>query len=317
MLTERIPLEWVSTVASVPGVAAVDTYRVLTIEIDEQPVSLVSRDLLVHAEWSRYLFRSGKSADTLRQTVAAHGVIVSEVLATKVEVDIGESLVLMTPSGERFFPVMGVFYDYATDGGKVVMDRALYQTYWDDDTTTVVPVYLNPNAELETVRQQIGESVRQHGQVVVVSNADIKAEVLAIFDRTFTITYALEFIAVAVALLGIFNTILTSVLERQRELATLRAIGGSAQQIRRLILWESAYLGGLGALLGIIGGSLLSILLVEVINKQSFGWSIQFAVPLGLFVEAVLLSLVTAVAAGYLPARWAAQQTTAQGLRYE
>ncbi|MFQ5991630.1 MAG: FtsX-like permease family protein [Nitrospiraceae bacterium] len=317
MLAERIPLEWVSTVASVPGVAAVDTYRVLTIEIDEQPVSLVSRDLLVHAEWSRYLFRSGKSADTLRQTVAAHGVIVSEVLATKVEVDIGESLVLLTPSGERSFPVVGVFYDYATDGGKVVMDRALYQTYWDDDTTTVVPVYLNPNAKLETVRQQIGESVRQHGQVVVVSNADIKTEVLAIFDRTFTITYALEFIAVAVALLGIFNTILTSVLERQRELATLRAIGGSAQQIRRLVLWESAYLGGLGAVMGIIGGSLLSILLVEVINKQSFGWSIQFAVPLGLFVEAVFLSLVTAVAAGYLPARWAAQQTTAQGLRYE
>ncbi|MFQ5931410.1 MAG: ABC transporter permease, partial [Nitrospiraceae bacterium] len=116
---------------------------------------------------------------------------------------------------------------------------------------------------------------------------------------------------------GIINTMLTSVLERQRELATLRAVGASARQIRRLVLWEAGYLGVLGALLGLLGGILLSILLVEVINKQSFGWTIQLVLPIKLLVEAIVLAVTVALAAGYLPARWAAHQPVGEGLRYE
>lgn len=317
ILTNRLPRSWADRVALLPGVAAVDTYRDVTIAINGRPVALVSRDLRLHAERSRYLFVEGDSQVLLPRTVSANGVVVSEVLASALGARVGDTLPLMTPTGERRFPVMGVFHDYATDGGKVVMDRELYARIWEDDTVTVIPVYTTPGADAGSVRRRIEETVGREGQLVVIGNAELKQEILAIFDRTFTITYALELIAVVVALLGIVNTLLTAVLERQRELATLRAIGASAGQIRGLVLWESAYLGLLGSALGLVGGILLSILLVHVINKQSFGWTILFVLPEGLLVEAVGLALAAALVAGYLPARWAAKQPVVDGLRYE
>jgi putative ABC transport system permease protein len=314
---KRMPLTWAGLAAAVPGVAAVDTYRDLTVELGGRPVSLVSRDLRVHAERSRYLFVNGASAEVLTRTVEARGVVISEVLAGRLGLREGSQLALMTPAGERSFPVLGVFYDYATDGGKLVMDRSLYRTLWDDDTTTVIAVYLAPGADAAAVRQQLSDTLGKVGQIVVITNAEVKREVLAIFDRTFTITYALELIAVVIALLGIVNTLLTSVLERQREIAILRAIGASAGQIRRLVLWEGLYLGALGAGLGVAAGVLLSVLLIYVINKQSFGWTIQFQFPTWLVVKGVALALGAALAASYLPAAWAAKQPVVDGLRYE
>jgi len=317
MQAKRMPRVWMARAAAVPGVAAVDTYRNLTVEIEGRPVSLVSRDLRVHAERSRYLFVDGDSVGVLSRTVTARGVVISEVLAGRLGLQEGSLLTLMTPAGERSFPVIGVFYDYATDGGKLVMDRSLYRSLWDDDTTTVIAVYLAPDVDVGLVRQRLADTMEPVGQVVVITNTEIKREILAIFDRTFTVTYALEFIAVVIALLGIVNTLLTSVLERQREMATLRAIGASAGQIRRLVLWEGLYLGLLGACLGVVGGVLLSFLLIHVINKQSFGWTIHFQFPVWLVIEGVALAVGAALIASYLPALWAARQPIVDGLRYE
>jgi putative ABC transport system permease protein len=317
MHAKRMPLAWAKRAAAVPGVAAVDTYRDLTVEIEGRPVSLVSRDLRVHAERSRYLFVDGDSAELLPRTVTARGVVISEVLAGRLGLQEGSLLTLTTPSGERSFPVIGVFYDYSTDSGKLVMDRALYRTLWDDDTTTVLAVYVASEADAGAVRQRLADVMGPVGQTVVITNREIKREILAIFDRTFTVTYALEFIAVVIALLGIVNTLLTSVLERQREMATLRAIGASAGQIRRLVLWEGLYLGLLGACLGVAGGVVLSFLLIHVINKQSFGWTIHFQFPAWLVVEGVALAVGAALVASYVPAFWAARQPIVDGLRYE
>lgn len=321
MLAKRMPIVWAGTIAAVPGVAAVDPYRQLKIEIQGRPASLIARDLGLHAARSRYLFVSGNSAEIIAQAISSEGVLVSEVLARTAGVEPGAMLRLMTPSGEQAFSVAGVFYDYATDGGKVVMDRTLYRRFWSDETATVMAVYVASPESREQVRSLLQASMVElaggDGQVVVIRNADLKAEILAIFDRTFKLTYVLELIAVVIALLGIVNTLLTSVLERQRELATLRAIGASQRQIRRLVLWESCYLGVLGAALGLIGGGLLSWLLVEVINKQSFGWTIHWMLPVSLLCEAVGLALAAALLAGYAPARWAARRPVVEGLRYE
>jgi len=256
-------------------------------------------------------------SSTLRHTIERKGVILSEVLARRVQLDAGDRLTLRTPVGPREFPITGVFYDYATDGGKVVMDRSLFRDLWEDDTTTVIPVYLAQGEDGVSVRRRIEESVGSESRLTIISNAEIREEILEIFDRTFAVTYALELITVMIALLGIANTVVTSVLERQREMATLRAIGASVAQIRRLVLWETSCLGMLGGLMGVTGGVLLSLLLIEVINKQSFGWTIRFMLPGDLLLNAVALAFTAALAAGYLPAVWAGKQAVAEGLRYE
>lgn len=316
-----LPPTWLNVLSSIPGVAAVDGYRDIRVEVNGQRVSVVSRDLRLHAQWSRYLVRKGDSAEQLRRAADIGGLLVSEVLADRLGVEEGSVLEVMTPSGTRRFPIVAVFYDYSTDGGKLLMDRALYQSLWHDDLVTVFPVYLDTGSSIDRVREKItGRLSSEIGgglPPLVISNMELRKEILEIFDRTFLLTYVLEAIAVIIAMLGIVNTLVTSVLERRREFATLRAIGGSSGQIRQLVLWEAAYLGVIGIALGLIGGGLLSLLLIKVINKQSFGWTIQMIIPIGALIQAVGLAVIATLVAGYFPARWAARQPVVDGLREE
>jgi putative ABC transport system permease protein len=319
--SRALPGTWASKLASIDGVAAVDTYRDVHVDVEGRLVALISRDLRLHAERSRYLVIEGDSATILRRAAETGGVLVSEVLANRLGVREGMSIAVTTPSGVKNVPIVARFYDYATDGGKMVMDRAEYQALWHDDRMTVFPIYLRAGADGAAIRQSIAQrlAVDEDGSVspLVISNAELRREILNIFDRTFVLTYVLEGIAVLIAVLGIVNTLVTAVLERRRELATLQAIGASPAQVKQLVLWEAAYLGLLGAVLGVIGGVLLAVILIKVINKQSFGWTIQMTVPLGVLMQAVVLALGAALIAGYWPARWAAHQPVVEGLREE
>ena len=202
------------------------------------------------------------------------------------------------------------------------MDRATYRRWWPaDDAITVFPIYLSPGADSALVRKallrRLAEESPGRPNAAVVSNGDLRREILEIFDRTFFLTYALEAIAVLIAVLGIVNTLVTSVLERRREFATLQAIGASEGQIQALVLWEASYLGAIGAFLGIVGGVVLSYMLIKVINKQSFGWTIQMEWTPEVWAVALVMSLAVAVLSGYWPARWASRQPAIEGLRYE
>ncbi|NGZ59967.1 MAG: hypothetical protein CV081_05630 [Nitrospira sp. LK265] len=319
--SRALPPTWLKVLSSIPDVAAVDSYRDVRAEVNGQRVTVVSRDLRLHAQWSRYLVRRGDSSEQLRRAADIRGLLVSEVLANRLGVEEGSTLEVLTPSGLARFPIVAVFYDYSTDGGKLLMDRALYQSLWHDDLVSVFPLYLRAGSSIDRVREKITEQLsREVGgglPPLVISNTELRKEILDIFDRTFLLTYVLEAIAVVIAMLGIVNTLVTSVLERRREFATLRAIGGSAEQIQQLVLWEAAYLGVIGIALGLIGGGLLSLLLIKVINKQSFGWTIQMIVPIGALIQAVGLAVIATLVAGYFPARWAARQPIVEGLREE
>jgi putative ABC transport system permease protein len=203
----------------------------------------------------------------------------------------------------------------------MVMERTLYQRLWSDDRITVFALYLTPGADESRVKRLVGETLgrgqRFMAPPLLISNGELRREILNIFDRTFVLTYVLEAIAVFVAMLGIVNTLVTAVLERRRELATLQAIGASRNQVERLVQWEAIYLGLIGALLGVAAGLALAWVLIAVINKQSFGWTIHMRVPVEVLVQAVVLAIGAAWMAGYLPARWAARQPIGEGLREE
>ena len=309
--------ETVRRARAVPGVAAVDPYRQVRIQVGSTQAYVAARDLALHAERSRYLFVNGDSSHRLRQAIEEQGVVVSEVLAQRLGVNVGDVLSLPTGVGQKDFPVVGVFYDYATDGGKIVLDRSLYEQWWGDRTATVLAMYLEPNASGQRVRDALKKALDPLMPVSIISNQELRAHILEIFDRTFRLTYGLEILTVIVGLLGIINTLLTTVVERQREFATFRAIGGSRRQVQGLVVRESLCLGMLGLVLGLLGGILLAILLISVINKQSFGWTIHMTIPFKTILEAVLVAGGTGLLAGYLPARWATGGTIADGLRYE
>ena len=135
------------------------------------------------------------------------------------------------------------------------------------------------------------------------TNATLRAEVLRIFDATFAITYALEAIAIFVAIMGVATTLLTLVLERREELAMLRLVGAGRAQIRRMVVLEAAMLGVVSQALGLAVGVVLSVILIYVINVQSFGWTIQFDLPIWFLVRSTVLVAVATAVAGLYPAR--------------
>jgi putative ABC transport system permease protein len=152
------------------------------------------------------------------------------------------------------------------------------------------------------VRAEIEKATAGH-RVLMFSNRDLRAEAIRIFDRTFAITYALEAIAVIIAVMGVAGALLALVIDRRRELGLLRFLGAASGQVRKLILVEAGLLGLLANLAGIALGFALSLILVYVINKQSFGWTIRFHWPVGILLGALTVVYMATVLAGLYPAQ--------------
>jgi putative ABC transport system permease protein len=154
-------------------------------------------------------------------------------------------------------------------------------------------------------------------QLVIRSNAELKKDVLDVFDRTFAITYALEIIAIGVAVLGLFNTLISLILERKREVGILRFLGAFKDQVKRVVLIEAGILGLIGSGMGLIAGVIVSYILIFVINKQSFGWTIQVHFPYLFILLTTLLFWVVSTSAGLYPARLAAKLNPKEAVRVE
>src|SRR5207248_3914999 len=141
------------------------------------------------------------------------------------------------------------------------MDRATLLKYLPDPAPSSLAVYLEPGVPPARVRQAIAR-VCAGRRISVLANRTLRREAIRVFDRTFAITYALEAVAIIVAVMGVAGALLALVIDRRRELGMLRFLGGSAGQIRRLILMEAGLLGLLANLAGFTLGVLLSLILI-------------------------------------------------------
>ncbi len=313
-----LPPALVEGTRALPGVIAVDTYRGTSLTMDGLLAMAIGIDFQVQRDHGRLQFVGGEDARiVLDRALREGGVIVTESFAHRHRVKPGGTLLLPTPAGAIRVPVEGVFYDYSSDAGAVLLDRALYARLWRDERTESLALYLEPGTDSDRVRtaflQLAGPGVLMH----VTPNQTLRKRVLLVFDETFRITWVLQTIAVFVSVLGVISTLTTLVLQRRRELAVLRAAGALRSQVRTLVLVESGVLGAAGAVLGCVAGYVLALLLVHVINRQFFGWSIRMSVDVWVFVRAVVLMTVTATLAGLAPARLATGRATAAALRVE
>ena len=212
--------------------------------------------------------------------------------------------VLALPLGGRTarLRVLDVYYDYSNERGYVLVDRATLLRYLPDPAPSNVAVYLKPGVALDDGRRAVERALAGR-RVAVFTNRTLREEAIRIFDRTFAITWALEAVAVFVAVMGIAGALLALVIDRRREFGLLRFLGGAQPQIRRMILFEAGLLGLLANLAGLALGVCLSLLLIYVINKQSFGWTIQFHWPVAVLAGALTVVYAATVIAGLYPAR--------------
>ncbi len=314
---ETIPRELADEVEAMPGIDALDRYRSIKIIFRDEPTRLVGRDLSVHQSHSRYLFQSGKSEEIIQEAIRENNVLISEVFANRFNLRVGDTVKVPSPRGDIPLSIGGIFYEYSTDGGKMVVDRSLLKKTWNDREIDVIALYLKEGESADAVRQRLVQKWGSRFGLAFTTQVDFKQEVLEIFDQTFLITYALEWIAVVVALLGITNTLFVSVLERRREIGLLRSIGGSKRQVIQVVLIEAFYMGWIGWFLGLFCAFFLSLLLIFVINKESFGWTILIHFPPYIVLHAFILATVTALLAGFFPSRKAAKMNITEAIAYE
>jgi putative ABC transport system permease protein len=292
-----------SQIAALPGVAAVDPFRAYETSYRGLPATFGSGSTSVALRFGRTRFLSGrKPEDVLPELRGQDAAIVSEPFANKHNVRTGDRIVLSLGDRKVEFRVAGVYYDYANERGYVIVDRATMLKYLPDPAASNLAVYLKAGASVDTVRRDI-ERVTAGRKVLILSNGNLKSDAIKVFDRTFAITYALEAVAVIVAVMGIAGALLALVIDRSREFGLLRFLGASTSQVRKLILVEAGLLGLLANVAGLALGFVLSLLLIFVINKQSFGWTIQFHLPVAVLAGALSVVYVATLFAGLYPAR--------------
>jgi putative ABC transport system permease protein len=312
-----LPPAVVEAARSQPGVVAVDTYRGAQISYNDRIAYVAGIDFGVQERYGRLQFLDGDARDVLARARTGDGVIVTESFAFRHRVKAGDAVTLDTPSGTVRLPVAGVFYDYSTDAGAMMMDYHLFWRLWKEQRTESLAIYLGPGVEVDQARNAFVRTLPRDVVLYVTPNQSLRRRVLIVFDQTFQITYALQGIAIAVAVLGVISTLTALILQRGREIGVLRAVGALRRQVRKMVLVESGLLGLIGSLLGCVCGLALSLLLTYVINKQFFGWSIRLTIDPWIFVQAVGLMVATAIAAGLGPARLAATRVAAEAMRVE
>ena len=294
-------------VSATEGVAAADVFHAMELRYRGERSTLGAGNIEIVRRYGRLRFLPGQDRDAILGSLPGQDrAVVSEPFANKHGIRAGDRIVL--PLGERnvTLSVAGIYYDYSSSQGFVIVDRSTLLKYLPDQPPTNVAVYLKPGAGAQFVRRELQRRLAPYG-VVIAPNQALRENAIAIFDRTFAITYALEAVAIIVAMLGAANSLVAVVLDRRREFGLLRYLGASTMQIRRMVLLEAGCIGLLGALLGLALGFVLSLLLIYVVNKQSFGWTIQFHPPVELLAGALLLIWCATVAAGFYPARVASR----------
>jgi len=291
------------TIAALPGVAAVDRFRGYEISYQGLPATLGSADTRANHDMAKIRFVSGRPTAVVDAEMrSGDNAVVSEPFANKHHVRPGDAITLPLGNEQVTFRVVDVFYDYGSEKGIVVVDRATMLRHLPDPAPSGIAVYLKPGTDLEQARTDV-ERVTAGRNVLILSNRNLRTEAIRIFDRTFAITYALEVVAIVVAIVGIAGALLTVVIDRRRELGLLRFLGASLGQIRKLIFYEAGLIGLLANVAGLALGVVLSWLLIFVINKQSFGWTIQVHWPVAVLSAAVVLVFGATVVSGFYPAR--------------
>ncbi|MEO8718678.1 MAG: ABC transporter permease [Burkholderiales bacterium] len=222
---------------------------------------------------------------------------VSETVAERYGAVPGRRLALPLAGRQREFVVAGVWRDYARQHGAIVIERPAYKALTGDARANDAALWLAPKVRIEDA---IGALRALPGgeQLDFGTPGEIRALSLAIFDRSFAVTYALEAVAVLVGLFGLSSSLGALVLARRREFGVLRHLGMSRREIGAMLATEGALLALAGAVAGLVLGAAISLVLVYVVNPQSFGWSMDLHPPyaflLGLTAVMLVLAMLTA-----------------------
>ena len=299
-----------------PDIARVNTYRGLQVESRLGLTQLVAIDL-AERSYDAFTFIAGEPHALWPAFQNEAAVIISEPYAYRHELRLNETLQLRTDRGEHSFRVVGIFTDYGSDQGLVMMSRHTYDQWWQDAKISSLGVYAEPNSDVDRLVESLRRLAGAEHEVLIRSNRTLRAASLEVFDRTFTITTVLHLLTTVVAFVGVLSALMALQLERAHELGVLRATGCTPGQVWGLMTSQTGLMGLIAGLLAVPVGVGLALILVLVINRRSFGWTLQIEIAPEILVQAIGMAVVAALLAGLYPALRMARTSPALALRNE
>lgn len=306
----------VAALQGAPGIAAVHALRGTELETAEGPLRVVALEMTSRGHRA-FSFKEGREEAIWPAFEREGAVIVSEPFAFRRRVGAGDRVVLPTDRGARSFPIAGVFFDYGSDQGVVMMSRATWDDAFEDRGVNALGLFVEEGRDPEAMVEALRRTVPAGHDVVIRSQRAIREISLEIFDRTFMITAVLRLLAFVVAFVAVLSALMALAMEKSRELGVLRASGLTPGQLFQLVTAETGILGIVAGLLAIPVGLVLAALMIFVINRRSFGWSLSMAVDPWLLAQAFGVAVLAAVLAGLYPALRMARTSPAVALREE
>ncbi len=304
--------ELLEAFADIDGVEAVSSIRRLDLVLEGDPIQLAG--VLAGPKRRASVRFMHDAVDEIWRGFDAGEVIVSEPFAYRTRLGRGDTLELPTAKGLRRFPVAGVFYDYGSDAGVAMMNRNSFVQYFDVRGLSGISLYAREGADLTRMAADVREAAKGR-ELIVRSNRDLRTFSLEIFDRSFTITAVLRLLALLVAFVGIVSALMALQVEREREFAVLRAEGLTPGQLWRYVTLQTGVMGAAAGLLSVPLGILLAVVLVFVINKRSFGWTLELGIDPGILVQAAVVAIAASILAGIYPSWKMSRANPANALR--
>jgi putative ABC transport system permease protein len=313
----RFPAGFAEEVRQIPGVAYTQVVRNSRIMFQGNPVMFVSIDVANLRPESYLPAIQGDSKTMYRLAAEGKGFIVSDNFAELYKVKYNEPLELNTPNGRLSLPVVGVVRDYSDQKGSVLLDRAVYVKYWNDDSINVVRLYLDGKTPLVTMKARIEEKLAGKTRLFIFTNQDLKTYIIKITDQWFGLTYIQLAVAVLVAILGIINTLTVSITDRRRELGVLQAVGALRSQVRRTIWLEAIAIGVIGLVVGLFFGSVALYYSLEMSARDIAGLRLDYTYPWGMAAGLFPVIVGAALFAALGPAEQAVRGGLVEALEYE
>ncbi len=326
-----ISAETVQRLSQDEAIRAADPFLEQAFVYHNQPFYLGATQLNTFSSNAVLTFTHGEnSKSVLRRTLALSSplelnrknpfpTVISEPFANKHGLQRGDTFTLQMPKAPLRLKVEGVYFDYASSLGYAIIHRDVYKRFGGTqaDASTSLALYLKPNQNPDEVIQRLKQKLPQGVLVSMRSNQGLRQEVLAIFDKTFAITYLMQGVALLISILTVLHALTTLILDAKRIYATLDYLGMSRWMRLQLVMNQGVGLSLLGYALAFVFGMMLASVLIYVLNAQSFGWTVPLQVQWGFLLSNLGWVILAGLLASLLPMWLLRRQVSTSVLRYE
>ena len=288
------------TLRALPGMKRVDFLRTMPLTLDPRrpAVILIARPIDIAAP-ERILPLTDDVIAAGKLAPAAMPIWISEAMIDLYHYRVGQTVQLPVGHGQQSFVVAGVWRDYARQAGAMQIRLADYQRLTGDLDVNDAALTLQPGTDAATLLTAI--RALPFGAALEISDPrSIHALSLRIFDRSFAVTYLLEIVAIVIGLFGVAATFSAQTFARIKEFGMLRHIGVTRRQVLCMLAGEGGLLTALGIFIGFGLGWVISLILIFIVNPQSFHWTMRLHMPWVMLISVAVVLLLSSAATALL-----------------